>query len=81
MLSLWRSKFFLKIRALLSKLLILAVRVAETDPMNLNVRASIKLVIGFARFLARARLLAFSLLVRKEPFGFFSQKGTPANIY
>lgn len=63
MLSLWRSKFFLKNRALLRKLLILAVSVAETDPMNLNVRASIKLAIGFARFLA----------VRKEPFGFFSK--------
>lgn len=65
LLSLGSSKFFLKTRALQNKLLIVAVRVAEADPMNPNIRASIKLAIGFARLLA----------MKKEPFGFSSKRG------
>jgi len=65
LLSLWRSKFFLKAGALQNKLLITAVRVAETDPVNPNVRASIELAVGFAIFLT----------MRKQPFGFFSKRG------
>lgn len=48
-----------------NKLLIIAVRMAETGPMNPNIIASIKLAIGFARLLA----------MRKEPFGFCSKRG------
>lgn len=63
LLFLGRSKLFLE--TLQNKLLITAVRMAETDRMNTNIRASIKSAIGFARLLA----------MRKELFGFCSKRG------
>lgn len=71
LLPLGGNNFFLKTRALQNKLLVIAVRVAETDPMKPNIRASIKLAIVFARFLA----------MRKEPFGFFSKRASCKYIF